>query len=155
MRFRGEDVKVFDRMPDFLKGSKPRKADRYKLMRDEDGDWLPPLAEAIEPTETEGVTVLRAAQQGTVVDLAHRRLQTKLHSWLCEKHGKQAVQMESECVELRATLPEGTTFYEIKMTTSAKKCIREALGQLFEFAAYATAAKAKEWVVVGDPSPTK
>lgn len=153
VRFRQEDVEVFDRMPEYLENTKPRSTDRYRLLHDEDGDWLPALAQSTEFEDLETLHVVRAAQQATTVDLAHRRLQLRLYRWLCGRHGRAAVRMEFECVDLRVTLPDGATFYEIKMETSAKKCIREAIGQLIEYSTYVDAAKAKTWVVVGDPAP--
>ncbi len=62
--------------------------------------------------------------------------------------------MEVDAVDLRVTLPEQIMFFEIKTDSSAKRCIRNAIGQLFEYATYATEQKAHRWIVVGDPIPT-
>lgn len=154
VRFRREHVRLSDERLEYPPGSKPRKTERYRLLHDKDGNWIPEPENIPELDDPEPLLIRRAAQEAIFVDLAHRRLQVKLHRWLCQKYGRQAVGIEIADVDLRVTLPEGTTFYEIKMATTAKKCIREALGQLLEYAVYPTAAKASKWVVVGDPAPT-
>lgn len=140
-------------MPEFIPGSKPAIAHHYVLLHDDD-EKLPNARQSLPPTKRSELQFLRAAQQGAVVDPMHARLQNKLYDWLCAKHGKETVGLEVDFVDLRLTLSEKTTFFEIKTDPTAKRCIRNALGQLFEYSAYPAETKADQWIVVGDPMPT-
>lgn len=151
-KFRPEDVTLFDPMPEFAAGSKPTTVERYELLHADENplpQWQPKSGRkrSEEP-------YLRAAQTGMIVDPAHTRLQNRLHDWLVEKHGVDAVQLEWDCVDLRLCVNGEVTFFEIKTDSSAKRCIRNALGQLFEYSSYPTHAKAKQWIIVGFPPPT-
>ncbi len=157
VRFDPTDVVLNPDMPEFQDGSAPTKVLRYVPIDDWD-ELLPeaalPAMQALSPMMRSELQYLRAAQQGTIVDPRHARLQNRLYDWLCTQHGADAVGFEFEFVDLRVTLPGATTFYEIKTDSSAKRCIRNALGQLFEYSTYATVSKAGRWIVVGDPVPT-
>jgi len=153
VRFDPADVVFHKDMPVFPEGSKPTLAPYYNLYEDDDAP-LPTIAESLTPKKREELQFLRAAQQGTVVNPVHARLQNRLYDWLCQIHGADAVGFEVDFVDLRVTLPGQITFYEIKTDSSAKRCIRNALGQLFEYSIYPSATKADEWIVVGDPVAT-
>jgi hypothetical protein len=153
VRFDPADVKLILDMPEFSVGSKPMSTAYYMLLHD-DGASPPRFSGSDGPKKRSELQFLRAAQQGTSVDPAHARLQNKLYDWLCEQHGSKAVGLEVEFVDLRLTLGDEITFFEIKTDSSAKRCIRNAIGQLFEYAKYATESKAHRWIVVGDPVPT-
>jgi len=153
VRFNPSDVVFHKDMPTFSDGSKPTLAPYYNLYEDDDG--APPTVEqSLTPKKREELQFLRAAQQGTIVDPKHAKLQNRLYDWLCQQHGALGVGFEVDFVDLRVTLPGHVTFYEIKTDSSAQRCIRSALGQLFEYAVYPAEAKADHWVVVGDPVPT-
>jgi hypothetical protein len=153
VRFQQRDATLSDKMPEFPRNSKPWTSDRYKLLYDDDVP-LPTVVDTATPDNQDDLQYVRAAQQGTLVDLAHKRLQMRLYDWLCKKYGKEAVRMELDFVDLRVTVEGAATFFEIKMDTLAKRCIRNAVGQLIEYSAYVAESKAKTWVVVGDPIPT-
>lgn len=153
VRFDPADVTLDQDMPEFIPGSKPAIAHHYVLLHDDD-EKLPNARQSLPPTKRSELQFLRAAQQGAVVDPMHARLQNKLYDWLCAKHGKETVGLEVDFVDLRLTLSEKTTFFEIKTDPTAKRCIRNALGQLFEYSAYPAETKADQWIVVGDPMPT-
>ncbi len=154
VRFRPEDVVLYEPMPEFPAGSKPTTTDRYELLLGDDGE-LPSIKHSPTPKKRSELQYLRAAQKGTPVDPAHTRLQNKLYDWLCEMHGPDAVRLELEWVDLQLTEGGTVTFFEIKTDSSAKRCIRNALGQLFEYSTYATESKAHKWMIVGDPTPTQ
>lgn len=74
---------------------------------------------------------------------------------LCNLHGKHNVWYEHDYIDLKVIDRDGATFYEIKTDTSAKKCIRNALGQLLEYSSYPTERRAKKLIVVGDAPATE
>jgi hypothetical protein len=47
------------------------------------------------------------------------------------------------------------TFFEIKIAPSARSALREAVGQLLEYAYWPNAGRANELVVVGEAAPTE
>lgn len=68
---------------------------------------------------------------------------------------ENSVWYEHAYVDLKVIDQDGATFYEIKMDTSAKRCIRNALGQLMEYSSYPTEQRAQKLVVVGDAPATE
>ena len=159
IRFRPEDVKFFDPMPRVIGSHKisniPRRYHPY--------DWVdggfpnttnqPPSGGEYDPRRSEDQRT-RAAQKGGVVHPRHVRLQNKLYEYLCKKYGKGNVHYERDFVDLTVELSDGTTFFEIKMDTTAKRCIRQAMGQLIEYSHYPACSKASRIVVVGDAPPS-
>ena len=92
----------------------------------------------------------RAAQCATTFDPKHVRLQNKLFSRLKARHGNDAVRYEQDHVDLKILSKDGYTLYEIKTDVTAKKCIRNAIGQLLEYSSYPAEQRANKLVVVGD-----
>lgn len=151
VRFKPADVKCFDPRPVFPENHTVSRVDRYHPFNWNGVDLPRTDAPAIsDPTHSEEV-YFRAAQKGTQVDPAHKRLQNRLYRSLCKRYGSEAVKYEQDFVDLKVTCPDGDTFFEIKTDPSAKRCIRNALGQLLEYSSYPTAKRAHRLVVVGNP----
>ena len=151
--FKPADVTIYDPMPVFPKDHTVSKNHRYQAY-DWNGPDLPSIARddapnISDPTRSEEV-YLRAAQQATQVDPKHVRLQNRLYGSFCEQYGADAVQYEQDFVDLKVTGSAGDSFFEIKTDRSAKRCIRNALGQLLEYSSYPAAERAGRLVVVGD-----
>ena len=155
VRFKPANVTIYDPRPVFPKNHTMSKRNRYHpfnwngidlpgVTRDNDTD-IP------DPTHSEEA-YLRAAQHATQVDPKHKRLQNRLYCALCKQYGADAVQYEQDFVDLKVTSPDGDTFFEIKTDSSAKRCIRNAIGQLLEYSCYPAAERANRLVVVGDAS---
>ena len=156
VRFKQENVKIFDPMLRVTENHKICKS-RYHPF-DWDGNFpeteiAPPPSDEDDPAKSERVRV-RAAQEGVRFDPRHDRLQNRLYKYLCKKYGKSNVLSENSYVDLTLNEPTGCTFFEIKMESTVKRCIRLALGQLLEYAHYPTGSRAKRLVVVGDVLPT-
>ena len=156
IRFQPEKVEIFDPRPRVPEDHKICKVQRYQPF-DWDGN-LPNTEEApppddVDPTRSERERT-RAAQEGVRFDPGHVRLQNRLYRHLCEKYGNAHVLYENSYVDLTLNEPAGCTFFEIKMESTVKRCIRSALGQLLEYAHYPTGSRAKRLVVVGDVLPT-
>ncbi len=73
------------------------------------------------------------------VDVRHTYLQEKLYDHLVSIFGESAVGLENQINGKRIdivvkTAEDSYIFYEVKTGSSAKSCIRQAMGQLFEYA---------------------
>ena len=145
VRFKPDDVRHCDPMQVFPKDHIVSRRHRYQAY-DWNGTDLPSIARddapnVSDPARSEEV-YLRAAQQATQVDPKHVRLQNRLYGSFCEQYGADAVQYEQDFVDLKVTGPAGDSFFEIKTDRSAKRCIRNALGQLLEYSSYPAAERA-------------
>jgi hypothetical protein len=96
----------------------------------------------------------RAAIEGTTYSPRRNILQNALDKFLRRLYGKDAVKYERDFVDVQLHRDNQIIFFEIKMGLTAKSCIREALGQLFEYNMYPAQRRATEMVVVGEPTAT-
>ena len=158
IRFRPQDVDIFDPRPRVIGEHKIVQVRRYQPL-DWNNDYPeieipPPRPKKNDPRRSEGERT-RAAQEASRIDPKHIRLQNRLYKHLCNKHGHAKVHYEQNFVDLTLEESEGCTFFEIKTETTAKHCIREAMGQLVEYAHYHNHNRAIRIVVVGDAPPTE
>ncbi len=153
IRFDPNDVTIHDPMP-LIDGNNMTRYHPYNR----DGSQVPVINDEEETNDPDDSTRSekqrkRAAQQATTVDPQHVRLQNKLYDSLGTRHGNDAVRYEQDYVDLQVVGQDGCTFHEIKTDSSAKKCIRNALGQILEYSSYPAEQRARKLVVVGD-APT-
>ena len=158
IRFRPEDVKVFDPRPRVIGNHRIARKPKYYHPFDWDDNFPetvidPPPYDEEDPARSERERT-RAAQEGVRVDPRHVRLQNRLYKHLCKKYGKSNVRYERNYVDLTLYDSTGCTFFEIKMDLTVKRCIRSALGQLLEYAHYPESTRARRLIVVGDVIPT-
>lgn len=89
------------------------------------------------------------------LDVRHSLIQEKLAETLIAQYGKDNVSIENSCFgkSIDVVLRQGKEyiFYEVKTCGSAKGCLREALGQIMEYAYWPGIAHAKKIIVVGEP----
>jgi len=76
----------------------------------------------------------RSISQGATVDPYHPVLQGELMKLLRERFGKDAVHRESEWVDITVNNAKRRILIEIKTDPVAKRALREALGQILEYA---------------------
>lgn len=109
-------------------------------------------------TMSKGKTRTVVQQPARLVDvsLRHREIQKALHDEMVRQHGPDAVRHEHPTVlggrvDLRV-VEDGTriVYYEVKTAATARGCIREALGQLLEYAHWPGAEPVHELVVASD-----
>ena len=88
-------------------------------------------------------------------DLAHNRMQTQIYNHLTRIYGKRNVGTEQKIGEgsridlvVRERNDFAYTFYELKTSNSLRKCIREALSQLLEYAYYPKNNNAVKLIIV-------
>lgn len=100
-------------------------------------------------------TVATRAQRELDIDLRHHALQEALHHQLAEKYGAGNVGTELQSgvgtsVDVVVRQNDEYWFYEIKTSHSPRACIRQALGQLLEYAFWPGAQNASRLIIVGE-----
>lgn len=154
----------------------PSEDDLHTILRDL--DRLMPLYETVlragageaaagapPPTPPGGGTTMSKGRTRTVVQhparlidvsLRHREIQKALHGELVRRHGPDAVRHEHPTVlggrvDLRVDEGDGRiVYYEVKTAATARGCIREALGQLLEYAHWPGVEPVHKLVVASD-----
>ena len=105
------------------------------------------------PNFVENTTVSRTGQTGDV-ELRHKKIQMALYKHLCQEVGHDNVQVErpvpSGLVDAAVRHNGKESFYEVKVVSDIRSCMREALGQLLEYAHWPSADHASELIVVGE-----
>jgi hypothetical protein len=88
-------------------------------------------------------------------DRRHNRLQLRLSDMLRAKYGHDAVRLEVDGVDIVLTRADSDLFIEVKSESDARLAIREAVGQLLEYALFARpdSAKVPELVVAAPGQP--
>ena len=158
IRFRPSDVTMFDPMRIVREDHKIARNFRYQPYN-RDNEPVPLVDDVARTNNSDEQTRselqhIRAAQHATTVDRQHVRLQNRLYSSLKLRYGDGAVRYEQDYVELKVVGRDGCIFFEIKTDTTAKKCIRNAIGQLLEYSSYPAEQRAQKLVVVGDAPAT-
>lgn len=100
-------------------------------------------------------TIIQLSQEQIERDLWHAKLQQKLYHRLADKFGKENVGTEihgKNGTSIDVVVKKGGNywFYEIKTAPTARVCIREALGQILEYAFWPGAKEAARLVIVGE-----
>lgn len=99
---------------------------------------------------------LRYRQEGYyVVENAHNKLQQKLYDFLKKKHSQNVVVMEEDFVDIKLVEDDIITFYEVKPFLTARRCIREALGQILDYSWFVASEETKQikLIIVGPNEP--
>jgi len=161
VRFRPQDVSLFDPRPRVIGDHNIVRVKRYQPLNWMDGDYPeidrrpPDIAPDIplnDPRRSE-LERTRAAQEESKYDPRHVRLQNRLYVYLKEKFGVNNVAYERDFVDISVYADGITTIYEIKIADTAKKCIRLSIGQILEYAHYPSLSKADKLIIVGDTPP--
>jgi hypothetical protein len=97
------------------------------------------------------ISVASRAQKELDINLRHNLLQEELCRRLSEKYGTENVQGENPSgIDVVVRQNDEYWFYEIKTSDSPRICIRQALGQLLEYAFWPGVQNATRLVVVGE-----
>jgi hypothetical protein len=91
------------------------------------------------------------------IDLEHNKIQSEIYKQLANKYGKENIGTENYTgngtrIDLVVKHEKSFTFYEIKTGNSALQCIREAFGQLIEYANFKNDVEIEKFIIV---SPNK
>lgn len=90
-----------------------------------------------------------------IVTKKHNKLQQNLFEELAKLYGKDNVTMEENNIDIKVEHLNQVDLYEVKIASSAKYCIRYALGQIIEYAYNYKTTKAKNLIIVGNHMLTK
>jgi len=99
-------------------------------------------------------TQYTSVQKQINVNARHCLIQETLMKFLCKKYGDDNVGTENSIngqrIDVVLKQKKSYTFYEIKTANSAKQCVREALGQILEYAYYDCKKHAEKIVIAGE-----
>ncbi len=136
VRFRREDANIYDPLRIANRGDGVWKRSRYTLAatneqiqeqwRTRKGQTSPPLINTINRIGTPGVTY----------DPLEKRLQAALFPLFEARYGKGNVKLEEDYVDITVADGKQTILSELKSNPTARGAIREAMGQLLEYAYY-------------------
>ncbi len=94
-------------------------------------------------------THIRTASRSYIVEQKHNKIQEALSKQLTEKYGEENVILEENYVDVKLIQPKYLGFYEVKSSSYASECIREALGQILLYSYYDQDKRKKKIFVVG------
>jgi hypothetical protein len=108
------------------------------------------------PTGRGGQT-RRSGQRGGTIDLLHDEIQQALYAELLAEHGADSIAAELRTAggrpaDLVLKLGDAVDIFEIKTSRAPRDCIREAMGQLLEYAYWPGSPQVRRLIVVG-PTP--
>ena len=100
-------------------------------------------------------TIVRQSREQIKRDLRHNELQKALYRRLVKKYGDENVGTENQgsngtSIDLVVRRRRGYWFYEIKTAPCVRACVREALGQLLEYAFWPGAHEAARLIIAGE-----
>lgn len=91
----------------------------------------------------------RTVTRSYVAEQKHNKIQEALVKLLSDKYGKDNVILEENYVDIKLIQPNYITFYEVKSSSYASECIKEALGQILLYSLNDNDKRAKKHIVVG------
>lgn len=98
---------------------------------------------------------MRTVSRSFMVEKKHNMIQQALYNKLVEQFGEDQVFREEDFVDVKVVRNESITLYEVKSSSYAGQCIREALGQLLFYALLLDDSREKKLVVVGQYPPNQ
>lgn len=79
----------------------------------------------------------------------HNKIQAALVELLCNTYGKENVLLEENFVDVKLIQPDYVSFYEVKSSSYASECVREALGQILLYSMRDEDVRPRKHFVVG------
>jgi hypothetical protein len=98
---------------------------------------------------------IRTVTRSFVVEQRHNKIQEKLKNMLSETYGQENVILEENYVDIKLVQPNYISFYEVKSSSYASECIKEALGQILLYSLNDTDSRPKKHIVVGQYPATE
>ena len=149
------------------------KAETYqKIMHDEPKGWIKRLNDILnreipsnEIQFNQGLHIAAEANTRSVssemgkVQHLHNELMRKLYYQLCQKYGEENVGTENRIgtkkIDVVVKIDGGYNIYEIKTDAEPRGCVREAMGQILDYAFYECENVIYKMVIVGATPETK
>lgn len=91
----------------------------------------------------------RTINRSYIVEQKHNKIQEALKSKLVKEYGKENVVLEENYVDVKLIQPNYIGLYEVKSSSYASECIREALGQILFYSYHDQDKRTKKIYVVG------
>jgi hypothetical protein len=119
------------------------------------------VAIAFKPGFAVGVTCTTATitAKSTPVNLRHKLIQQALYDLLIAQHGAEHVGGEQPSdggglIDMVVETPTKRILFEVKTASTARGCVREALGQVIDYALWPGSRTVDEIVIVGEEEAT-
>lgn len=158
MKFKTDDLELLDEPLEFSHDDPAVTSDYYNLKNKEREPELGKLGDFTfvpghNAKKGKGDVCSTYKKKNEDLDLFHNRIQTALFEHLKSIHGEANVGTEistgrGTLVDVVVQHGKKYTFYEIKTSQSVRQCIRDALGQLLEYAHFVSPVPIKELIVV-------
>jgi len=132
------------------------------VMTETDGGTLKETTKSFEFTKTNPKPSKKHSyfreQIAVDVDARHYAVQEKLYKQLSETYGEKYVSKEHPIfgrnkIDIAVKNDTEYFFYEIKITSTARECIRQAMGQILEYGYYPGKKNADKLIIVGEHEP--
>jgi len=166
IKFRETDVDVFEDLIPIFDDSKMTNRWRYKLF-----NWYDGAEESLKPTQftfraigprSPQSKVRRKIQQPKSREVAdrHQEIAEKLYKHLCMTYSIAQVGCDlptggGTYIDMVVQLPKSNyLIFEIKAYNDLRKSVREALGQILEYAYFTSKMRTKKLVIVSDKAAT-
>lgn len=94
-------------------------------------------------------TQTRIVTRSYIAEQKHNKIQEALVKLLSDKYGRDSVVLEENYVDIKLIQTDHITFYEVKSSSYASECIKEALGQILLYSLNDTDKRPKKHIVVG------
>ena len=91
----------------------------------------------------------RTINRSYIVEQKHNKIQEALKAKLVEEYGEENVLLEENYVDVKLTQPNYIGLYEVKSSSYASECVREALGQILFYSYHNQDKRTKKIYVVG------
>ena len=146
--------------------------DYYKIMHDEPRGWIKRLNDILDreiPSNriqfNQGLHIAKEADsrigspEKIKVAHLHNELMRRLYCQLCQQFGEENVGTENHIgtkkIDVVARTGGGYNIYEIKTDKEPRGCIREAMGQILDYAFFECEDTIHKMVIVGATPETK
>jgi hypothetical protein len=158
IRFKFIDAKINDDPIEIAKKDTNINSDHYKLLS-QNKDFILELDDEYDDYQKKyktGKTKYRTFDGECEYTLRHNEMQNEIYDFL-EKNKKEYdykyIRKEKNRVDIKAkTNKDAWHYFEIK-TDKPKESIRQALGQIIEYAYYPDVEKAEKLIIVADEEP--
>lgn len=97
----------------------------------------------------------RKSPRSYVAEQKHNKIQVALEILLKNEYGKENVILEENYVDIKVVQPNHISLYEVKSSSYASQCIKEALGQILFYSSNDTDCRPKKHIIVGQYPATK
>lgn len=92
---------------------------------------------------------IRTVKRSYVAEQKHNKIQETLVKLLSNIYGKNNVVLEENYVDVKLIQPDYIAFYEVKSSSYASDCVKEALGQILLYSLNDTDNRPKKHIIVG------